>query len=85
MRCRGPRCLFLGSAQPGTWGKPAAAGMRPSIPCKGEAEVPAAALSEQRRNPGATFQHGYAAGFQMPFLFGACIAFCLVDEGMSVR
>lgn len=59
--------------------------MRLSISCKGKAEVPATALSKQHRKPGATFQHGYAAGFQMPFLFGVCIAFCMVDEGMSVR
>lgn len=56
-----------------------------SIPCKEKAEVPATTLSKQHPNPGATFQHGYAAGSQMPFLFGVCIVFCFVDEGMSVR
>lgn len=54
------------------------------IPWKGKVEVPAPTLTKQHPNPRAIFQHGHAAGFQMPFLSGVCTAFCFVDEGMSV-
>lgn len=51
------------------------------IPWKGKVEVSAPTLTKQHPKPRAIFQHGHAAGFQMPFLSGVCTAFCFVDEG----